>query len=136
MYFVVVAARDAASLPATFPALSLFTDSNDAELERVDHQAREVMRLDALLRTRDAELREFVRHARELEEMVKHRDHQVGEVAAELREQIAALVAERDRLRREIDAQERIIAYRASGWWWLKLPLIRMRRLWNRIRTA
>jgi SAM-dependent methyltransferase len=139
MYFVVVAARDAAALPATFPALSLFTDSNDAELERVDHQAREVMRLDALLRTRDAELREFVRHARELEEMVKHRDHRVGEVAAaetDLREQLAALVAERDRLRREIDAQERIIAYRASGSWWLKLPLIRVRRLWNRIRTA
>ena len=88
------------------------------------------------MRTRDAELREFVRHAREVVEMVKHRDHQVGEVAAELREQIAALVAERDRLRREIDAQERIIAYRASGWWWLKLPLIRARRLWNRIRTA
>jgi len=57
-------------------------------------------------------------------------------VEAELREQVAALGAERDNLQREIDAQERIIAYRASGRWWLKLPLIRVRRLWNRIRTA
>ena len=53
-----------------------------------------------------------------------------------LREQVATLGAERDNLQREIEAQERIIAYRASARWWLKLPLIRMRRLWNRMRTA
>jgi len=139
MYFVVVAARSAAALPVAFPALSLFTDSNDAELERVDHEAREAMRLDGLLRTRDAELRDCIRHSRELEAMVEHRDRRISEwaeVEAELREQVAALGAERDNLQREIDAQERIIAYRASGRWWLKLPLIRVRRLWNRIRTA
>jgi hypothetical protein len=132
MYFVVVAARDAAALPTAFPGLSLFTDSNDAELERVDHEAREAMRLDALLRTRDAELRDFVRHSRELEAMIEHRN----QVEVQLREQLAALGTERDDLQRDIDAQERIIAYRASGRWWLKLPLIRVRRLWNRIRTA
>jgi hypothetical protein len=139
MYFVVVAARNAAALPLNFPALSLFTDSNDAELERVDHEAREALRLDALLCTRDAELRDFVRHSRELEAIVADRDRRLGECAAAeatLREQVATLGAERDDLQREIGAQERIIAYRASVRWWLKLPLIRMRRLWNRIRTA
>ena len=139
MYFVVVAARNTAALPVNFPALSLFTDSNDAELERVDQQAREALRLDALLRTCDAELRDFVRHSRELEAMVADRDRRLSEyvaVEAMLREQVATLGTERDSLQREIGAQERIIAYRASARWWLKLPLIRMRRLWNRIRTA
>ena len=64
--------------------------------------------------------------------MIEHRN----QVEVQLREQLAALGTERDDLQRDIDAQERIIAYRASGRWWLKLPLIRMRRLWNRIRTA
>ena len=136
MYFVVVAARTTAALPAAFPALSLFTDADDAELRRVDHEAREVMRLDGLLRTRDAELRDFVRHSRELEAMVNHRDEVINErtrAESELREQFDL---HRDRLQKEIDAQERIIAYRASARWWLKLPWIRARRLWTRIRTA
>ena len=136
MYFVVVAARTTAALPAAFPALSLFTDADDAELRRVDHEAREVMRLDGLLRTRDAELRDFVRHSRELEAMVNHRDEVINErtrAESELREQFDS---HRDRLQKEIDAQERIIAYRASARWWLKLPWIRARRLWTRIRTA
>jgi len=139
MYFVVVAARMSAALPVTFPSLSLFTDADDAEQRRVDHEAREVMRLDALLRARDTELRDFVRHSRELEAMVAHRDDVIVErtrAEDELRQQIASLGAHRDRLQKEIDAQERIIAYRASGRWWLKLPWIRARRLWTRIRTA
>jgi SAM-dependent methyltransferase len=136
MYFVVVAARVGSALPAAFPALSLFTDSDDAELARIDHEAREAMRLDGLLRARDAELRDFVRHSHELEAMVKHRDQLLDERArteAELREH---LTSQRENLEREIDAQERIIAYRASARWWLKLPLVRVRRLWNRIRAA
>ncbi len=82
MYFVVVAARTDAALPETFRSLSLFTDIDDAELERVDHEAREVMRLDGLLRTRDEELRDQFRHARELEAMVEHRDHVIDELNA------------------------------------------------------
>jgi SAM-dependent methyltransferase len=139
MYFVVVAARAAAALPAVSPALSLFTDCDDAELARVDHQAREAVRLDGLLLTRDAELREFVRYSKELEAMVAYRDQRLGEAdaaEADLRGQLTAAGVERERLQRELDAQERIIAYRASARWWLKLPLIRARRLWNRIRTA
>jgi len=68
--------------------------------------------------------------------MVNHRDEVINErtrAESELREQFDS---HRDRLQKEIDAQERIIAYRASARWWLKLPWIRARRLWTRIRTA
>ena len=40
MYFVVVAARTTAALPAPFHSLSLFTDSDDRELSRIDGEAR------------------------------------------------------------------------------------------------
>jgi hypothetical protein len=113
------------------PSLSLFTDADDAELRRVDHEAREVMRLDGLLRTRDAELRDFVRHSRELEAMVAHRDERIAASDAREASFASSSLAHRDRLQKEIDAQERIIAYRASGRWWLKLPWIRARRLWT-----
>jgi hypothetical protein len=139
MYFVVVAARSPAALPESFRALSLFTDNDDAELKRVDHEAREAMRLDGLLRARDEELRDQVRHSRELEAMVTHRDHVIGERAradSALREELATINGERDRLTGQIAAQERIITYRESVRWWLKLPLIRARRLWNRMRSA
>jgi SAM-dependent methyltransferase len=43
MYFVVVAARSTAALPAAFPALSLFTDSNDAELGCASTTRREAL---------------------------------------------------------------------------------------------
>ena len=143
LYFVVLAARNAAALPASIAAMSLFTDSDDAELKRIDHEAREVLRLDGLLRTSNADLHEFVRHARELEAVVRQRDVEVAErtnAEAALRQELAALGAQRDELRetlqREIDAQERIIAYRGSVRWWLKLPWVRARRAWTRIRAA
>ena len=125
MYFVVVAARMAAALPATFPALSLFTDRDDAEIARIDHEAREVLRLDGV--------------ARELQAMVAYRDQRLEEHAraeAALRENLASVQAERERLTREIAAQERIVAYRESVRWWFVLPWLRVRRLWNRIRAA
>ena len=139
MYFVVVAAREYAALPAAFPSLSLFTDVDDAEQRRVDHEAREVLRLDGLLRERDKEFRDFVRHSRELEAMVAHRDDVIAARARsedDLRRQLAAVEADRNRLQKEIDAQERIIGYRASARWWLKLPWVRARRLWTWIRRA
>ena len=139
MYFVVVAARTAAALPESFRALSLFTDSNDAELKRVEHEAHEVMRLDGLLRTRDEEFRDQVRHSHELEAMVAHRDDVIAERAraeAALRQELATVTTERDRLRSEVAAQERIILYRQSVRWWFRLPFVRARWLWQRIRAA
>lgn len=147
LYFIVVAARAAAELPAQTPALSLYADEDDAEWTRIDHEAREALRLDALLRTRDGELREQGRSIDELKAMVAHRDDVIaGRIRAEadLRAQFddaldrerAAHDAQCQRLMRAIDAQERIVAYRESVRWWFVLPLLRVRRLWNRIRAA
>ena len=139
MYFVVMAARTPAALPASFPSLSLFTDSDDRELERIDDEAREVLRLDTLLRTRDAELREQIRHSNELQAMVSHRDQLLHDKAASedaLQATLRAALAERDRLAGQVAAQERIMTYRESVRWWCKLPLLRARRLWNRMRAA
>ena len=135
------------TLPAQTPALSLYADEDDAEWTRIDHEAREALRLDALLRTRDGELREQGRSIDELKAMVAHRDDVIaGRIRAEadLRAQFddaldrerAAHDAQCQRLMRAIDAQERIVAYRESVRWWFVLPLLRARRLWNRIRAA
>ena len=136
MYFVVVAARTPDALPNALCSLSLFTDRDGAELRRIEHEAREVLRLDGLLRTRDEELRGQLRHSGELEAMVAHRDQVIGELTRAEGALRAAFAAENNRLNGQISAQDRIIAYRQSARWWLKLPWLRIRLLWNRIRSA
>jgi SAM-dependent methyltransferase len=148
MYFVVVAARRAAELPAALPRLSLFTDADDAEWARIDHEAREVLRLDELLKTRDDELEQQGVQFHELEALARERLRLLDECKANasrlaaqrealdaertrLSREIETLDGERMRLSREIEAQERIIAYRGSLRWWALLPLLRMRRLWT-----
>jgi SAM-dependent methyltransferase len=157
MYFVVIAARDAANLPPPEPALSLFCDSDDREWQRIEEQGREVLRLDALLRDRDAALDRQTWHIRHLEGLVAERDAQIvaanaalGDSRAQLSRTIAALASESEkaltageavaalqnecgRLERAITAQERIIAYRQSARWWLKLPWLRVKLLWKRL---
>ena len=140
MYFVVVAARSARDLPEA-PALSLYADGDDAEWTRIDGEAREVLRLDALLRERDAELVRQVDYARELKAMVDARDEAIAardaaasQWQARLGELDAALgknLRERAQLLRQIEAQERIIGYRESARWWCRLPVLRARRLWH-----
>jgi hypothetical protein len=100
-----------------------------------------VLRLDALARERDAELQRQVDNARELAAMVEHRDEVIAgrdRDAARLRERIAEVedaVAQattvREKLLRQLDAQERIIGYRESIRWWCQLPVLRARRLWH-----
>jgi hypothetical protein len=60
----------------------------------------------------------------------------VSTEAGSLRQAEAALEAERGRLERALAAQERIIAYRQSARWWIRLPWLRTRLLWNRMRRA
>jgi hypothetical protein len=48
------------------------------------------------------------------------------------RQASAALEEERQRLERAIAAQERIIAYRQSARWWMQLPWLRVRNLWQK----
>jgi hypothetical protein len=162
MYFVVVAARLQAALPATDAALSLFTDGAEGELARIDAQAAEVVRQDLLLRERDAEAIRAAGHVKHLEEIAAYRERIVVERDAQLVEVQAAHAAERDalnderdglasalasarqavaaqsaeceRLERAIAAQERIIAYRQSARWWFSLPWLRVRLWWQRLR--
>jgi SAM-dependent methyltransferase len=153
MYFVVVAARSQAALPAAGASLSLFTDRAEGELARIDAQAGEVMRQDALVRERDAQLDRQTGHIGHLEEIAAYRERIVVERDAQLealaderdglasalasaRQSVAAQTAECDRLQRAIEAQERIIAYRQSARWWASLPWLRLRLWWQRMRGA
>ena len=163
MYFVVVAARDAAALPPLVPGVSMFTDRDDREIRRLDAQAGEIRRQDALVKERDAALDRQTQHilhlerlVAERERLVEERDRQFVELAsardaaqqaldgatarhgfevADFRQQIAALDEERRRLEKAIAAQERIIAYRQSARWWVALPFLRIKLLWKRFRT-
>ena len=176
-----MAAKTAAALPPPTPALSLFHDANDSELARADAAQSEVLRLDGILRDRDAQLTEHAEHVRHLEELVTYRERIVvtrdAEIAAlqlaaaklaqdfmalqaaatnreaELSNGLAAATArahaaeeraadaearvlqsedERRRLEASLAAQERIIAYRQSFRWWLRLPLVRTQWWWQR----
>lgn len=163
MYFLVLAARAASVLPEPGPRLSLFADRDDAELARIDARAGEVLRLDALLRERDAALDRQTAHVRHLEELVAVREKLIGErdsalagaaaernelevrlvrahdeARAELasaRQAVTALQDEGVRLERALAAQERIIAYRQSARWWFALPWLRVKLWWQRVRT-
>jgi SAM-dependent methyltransferase len=147
LYFIVIAARTQAALPGQLPALSLYADGEDAEWARIDREAREVMRLDGLLRTRDEDLRAHARHAQELSAMVEHRDGLIAErdrAAAALRVEFekaleatqVAYAEERNQLARQIETQAHVVAYRASVRWWFRLPLVRACQVWDRIRGA
>jgi SAM-dependent methyltransferase len=143
MYFVVIAAREAAALPPPEPALSLFIDRDEGEWKRIDAQAREVMRQDALVKERDAALDRQAGHIHHLENLVAERDRRLAEAElaarariADLEQQVQALSDERQRLEGAISAQERIIAYRQSARWWLALPYVRVKLLWRRLRNG
>jgi len=99
MYFVVVAARDARSLPAPGPAVSLFSDADETELKRSEARAADVLRLDALAAKREA--------------LVAERDRQLAEVNARAAA-LESLVTGRERLVRERDAQLADVNTRAA----------------------
>jgi ubiquinone/menaquinone biosynthesis C-methylase UbiE len=101
MYFIVVAARSADALPSAGVGLSLFADRADAELARLDEQAREVIRLDGLLGQTNSTIEKLAARVQYLEEAVVHRDAQLTEIRVErdaLLAQLRALMAERNAL--------------------------------------
>jgi len=150
MYFVVVAARSQAALPAADVGLSLFTDGTESELARIDGQVAEIMRLDGLLRERDAALDRQTWHIRHLEDIalergriVIERDAQLTQLHALREAEVTAATEERSGMadalassQQAIAAQERIIAYRQSARWWFSLPWLRVRLWWRRVRGA
>jgi predicted RNase H-like nuclease (RuvC/YqgF family) len=141
MYFVVVAGRSADAVLPIAPG-SLFTDADDTELKRNEWNAREVLRLDALLREHDAVLDRQTGHIQHLEAMVAERERIIGDMDRRLQELNAARdrqLAERDgtiatlgeqnRLHAALHASEVTVAYRQSARWWVKLPWFRV-KLW------
>jgi SAM-dependent methyltransferase len=117
MYFVVVAARSDAALPQLDTELSLFTDAGESALKRSEDNAAEVLRLDGLLRERDAAIARHSEHVRHLEKLVaererivEERDRQLAEVNG-AREERERVIAERNRQITEVNAaRERMIA--------------------------
>ncbi len=107
MYSIVVAAKSVDAMPAALPYVSIFSDAGEAELARLDAQAADVLRLDGLLRERDASIARSDEHVRHLEELVAYRERIVVERDAQLASLDAAresLQAERDALRGELAA--------------------------------
>ena len=113
-------------------------DRHDSELTRLDGQVRT--------------LEETAARVRYLDETVAHREAQLAERTVErdaLALQITAAVAERDalssilaaarddaaavrgQLEQQIATLESAIAYRQSLRWWVKLPWVRVRLLWQ-----
>jgi SAM-dependent methyltransferase len=120
MYFIVVAARTTAALPATAVHGSLFTDAEETEQKRAQADAGEVLRQDALIKDRDAALDRQTAHVRHLEALVAERERIIADKDAQLaeldavrqqREELIALrdrgLAERDRMLAERDAAVR-----------------------------
>ena len=130
MYFVVIATRTQAALPAAV-ALSLFTDRADAELSRIDAMSAEVLRQDTLLHQRDTELEHCERvvvqrdaeldrrsaHVRHLEEIAAYSESIVVERDAQLAEANAAresLADERDGLARALGSARHAVAAQSA----------------------
>ncbi|HVR92540.1 MAG TPA: hypothetical protein VHI75_01735, partial [Casimicrobiaceae bacterium] len=152
MYFVVVAARSAKAVIPVAPG-SLFADADDTELKRNESNAREVLRLDALLKEHIATLDRQTGHSHYLEAIVAERERTIGDMNRGLQElnaareerdgqlaeraqtivalesRIAALEGEQNRLHAALHATELTVAYRQSACWWVKLPWFRM-KLW------
>ena len=104
MYFIVLAARDARALPAEEASLSLFTDADESELKRAVAHAREVLRLDGLLKENAAALAQHTGHVLHLETLVAERERLVVERDAAIERHTAhihhleQLVVERERI--------------------------------------
>jgi SAM-dependent methyltransferase len=111
MYFIVVAARNAAFLPAQGTDVSLFTDSDDSELKRAEANVREVLRLDALLKDNDVALGRQTGHIEHLEQLVVERERLIAEREAAVTrhaqhiQHLETLVVERERVIAERDGQ-------------------------------
>ncbi len=118
LYFVVVAARAPAALPATDLRVSLYTDGADSEYARARRDAAEVLRLDALVKERDAGLGRQAAHVAHLEDLVAVRERLVQERDA----QLAAADAARESAAQALAAAIRGRSARRSTSWKTRAP--------------
>jgi ubiquinone/menaquinone biosynthesis C-methylase UbiE len=132
MYFVVVAARSPEALPLAAPRVSLLSDAEDSEGRRAEFNAREVLRLDTLLKAsnetverQSADVLRLERRVAGLEDTTRL----LTEERSDRERVIGVLQSEIARLHEAVNAKERAVTYRQSFRWWLKLPWMRM-KLW------
>jgi ubiquinone/menaquinone biosynthesis C-methylase UbiE len=115
MYFIVVAARTSAALPAAAVRGSFFTDAEETEQKRAQANASEVLRQDALLKDRDAALDRQTAHVHHLEALIAERDRVIADKDGQLAALDAAcqqreeLIELRDR---ELAGRDRMVAER------------------------
>jgi SAM-dependent methyltransferase len=102
LYYIVVAAAGENGLPRPGPRLSLYADREDSELARAEANAADVLRLDALLKDRDAALDRQAAHVAHLETLVGERERLIVERDREL----AAVNAARTSVARSFAAAE------------------------------
>ncbi|HEX8011774.1 MAG TPA: methyltransferase domain-containing protein [Casimicrobiaceae bacterium] len=120
MYFIVLAARQTAALPPEAASVSLFTDAGESEHKRAEANAREVLRLDGLLKEHAAALAGAADHVQHLEALVAERERLVVERDAAIARQATQVrdlerllseregsIVERDRALAEADAGRR-----------------------------
>ena len=132
IYFVVIAARSQRSLPPATLLTSLFADTDDSAGKRYEDNAREVLRLDALLREANLRFAHLERLTAERERGHAETDARLAALAADFADRVyavTALEAEIARLHGEVGARDAEIACRQSLRWWLRLPWLRV-RLW------
>jgi SAM-dependent methyltransferase len=109
MYFIVLAAREAEALPAEEASVSLFTDAEESEFKRAEATAREVLRLDGLLKELREALDRQAGHVLHLEKLVAERERLVVERDAAVERhtahirQLETLLVERERIIGERD---------------------------------
>jgi hypothetical protein len=99
---------------------------------RTEENQRANHALAVALAERDAAREEGRALRRALEDVSRVRDETATRVES-ARQEVDALTAEMHRLERAIAAQERIIAYRQSARWWVTLPWMRGKLLWQRL---
>jgi ubiquinone/menaquinone biosynthesis C-methylase UbiE len=119
MYFIVIAARSAETLPAIDMRVSLFTDAEESVLKHAESSVREAMRLDALLKERDAALAEradLIRHLElvvaERQQLVDDRDMQLADINKSRQQRETAVAARERELGEAISQRDRLIAER------------------------
>src|SRR5262249_4278016 len=111
VYFIIFATRDADAPPAIDMQLSLFTDAGQGVLKRAEANAAEVLRLDGLLKQRDASLDRQTEHVHHLEKLVAERER----IVEERDRQLAVLGQARDERDRVIADRDRQLAELRSG---------------------
>ena len=120
-----------------FEALALALEAERDAAARTRHVLAALVQE---LETRTAAERHEYQHAKTLIEEARRAVDEVhatlaerDRAFAELERAVDAYRGENARLERAVDAQERIIGYRQSLRWWLRLPFVRAKLAWQRV---